>query len=54
MQTENVRCKEDDKKVDLTSESDCPLLSTNTSLEDQRPKEDAKTSGSQIGGKLLV
>nr|XP_048321871.1 uncharacterized protein LOC107431804 isoform X2 [Ziziphus jujuba var. spinosa] len=47
--TKNVGCKEDDKKVDLASESDCPLISTNSSLEDQHPKEDAQASGSQIG-----
>lgn len=54
MQTENVGCKEDDKKDDLTSESDCPLIRTSSSLKDQQPKEEADTSGSQNGGKPFV
>lgn len=42
VQTENVGCKEDDKKVDLTT------------LKDQHPKEDADTFGSQNGGKPIA
>ncbi|KAF3441925.1 hypothetical protein FNV43_RR15840 [Rhamnella rubrinervis] len=47
--TKNVGCKEDEKQLDLTSESDCSLIRTSSSLKDEHPKEDADTSGSQNG-----
>lgn len=62
MQAETSVRDEDEKKIDCTGESDCHVVTTITSLEDQVPKledqptkeEDLDSSGTQIGGKPLV